>query len=540
MRLALLALLPSLLFSGCYLSHEGLGGRPCGGVLCAEADVCCPTCDGAGMCQTADLPCPDLFCPEGCAGPADCAGGEWCALPAGVCGGLGDCRPLPPACPGDCPGVCGCDGVDYCNECGANALGVNVASFGPCTAMVCGDRVCPPGTNCCPLCFGELDCVPGPPGLCPDVFCPAECRVNEECGPFEYCAFAPLECGPSREPGRCEPRPDFCEDDCPGACGCDGTIYCSECHARRAGVNVTGDERCGPPPCGPAGLVCADGEYCDLGAECGAAGRHRCRGVPVTCSGSLDPVCGCDGVTYGNACLARQAGATVATTGECPLPEIFASCLEVLRARPGAASGPYLLAPEGVPVEVWCDLVTDGGGWTLVASTHRQTLDDAAGEWHDDLSVQTPRDAHPLVWRGMRAVVGDRADVRFTCRDGSSASERVDLSFYDVRWYSEWTLGSDADSCFSEQDGAGFDRPAPRRRDNVAGVGIAAGTDWGAGYLEGEDSCGDDGDFTVDLRDRGMDSNEADGTDWGEDDTAPKCGSGLLMDGVWQIWVRER
>ena len=33
--------------------------------------------------------------------------------------------------------------------------------------------------------------------------------------------------------------------------------------------------------------------------------------------------------------------------------------------------------------------------------------------------------------------------------------------------------------------------------------------------------CGDTGDFTVDFDDRGMDSNQYDGTDWGRDDAEP-------------------
>lgn len=140
----------------------------------------------------------------------------------------------------------------------------------------------------------------------------------------------------------------------------------------------------------------------------------------------------------------------------------------------------------------------------------------------------------------MRDVTGARADVRFTCRSSLRGDMEVDLSFYDVIWYREWTTGSDAASCFSEQDGLGFDRPPPARRDNRSGLFVPGGTPWGAGYLEGEDACADDQDFTVDLRDRGMDSNEMDGTDWGEDDGSAKCGFRSLAEGTWHVWVRER
>lgn len=35
-------------------------------------------------------------------------------------------------CQQDCPGVCGCDGQTYCNECIANSKGITVVSNGPC------------------------------------------------------------------------------------------------------------------------------------------------------------------------------------------------------------------------------------------------------------------------------------------------------------------------------------------------------------------------------------------------------------------------
>jgi Kazal-type serine protease inhibitor domain len=71
---------------------------------------------------------------------------------------------------------------------------------------------------------------------------------------------------------------------------------------------------------------CATAQYCDFSNNRCTGAFGSCQARPQGCTANVDPVCGCDGVVYSNACLAAAAGTDISDLGGCTPPAGTFAC----------------------------------------------------------------------------------------------------------------------------------------------------------------------------------------------------------------------
>ncbi|MCB9594898.1 MAG: hypothetical protein H6719_19405 [Sandaracinaceae bacterium] len=390
------------------------GGGACPG--CGDGGPCLSGTDCAsGICDGTTETCSAPTCTDGVMNGAetdvDCGGGTCTAcMDGGSCTTATDCLSgrcdptsmlcAAPTCTdsirnGTETGVdCGGGTCAGCADGGPCVVGTDCASgvcdgtTMTCTAPTCTDGVrnaAETGVDCgggtCPACGDGGGCASGADctsGVCDPTTmtclgasCSDSVMNGDETG---------VDCGGGSCPGCADGGPCATGTDCASGI-CDPTTMTCTAPSCTDGVRngAETDIDCGGGTCS----ACAPGEDCLLGTDCSSG---ICGGGSMTCNAptcsdgvqngaETDVDCGggtCAGCDDGEGCARRTdcaEGYCVARTCR-----TFRSCNEILMGGASTGSGIYQINPTGTaPFDVFCDMTTDGGGWTrigrLAAST---------------------------------------------------------------------------------------------------------------------------------------------------------------------------
>jgi hypothetical protein len=141
---------------------------------------------------------------------------------------------------------------------------------------------------------------------------------GKDCPDGAYCKETAIGlCPGPKQTGVCAAKPQLCTRIYSPVCGCDGHTYGNACEAAAAGVAVASTGECKKPGSCSSNADCDNAAYCAFPVgQCGPSGT--CAPKPEVCIDIFDPVCGCDGRTYGNSCAAAGAGVNLASEDACP------------------------------------------------------------------------------------------------------------------------------------------------------------------------------------------------------------------------------
>ena len=399
----------SICVAGCNTGRPCPSAQQCCGGACVDPQsniAHCGACDTRCTIPSGTALCLNGTCSVGaCTAPnANCDGvaANGCetdtardVLHCGSC--ATPCAPRTHATAACAAGACAyaCEaGFADCDGDTANGCEVDTTSS-PAACGACGTRCDPPNASAA--------CVAG---RCQLAACTAgfgDCDANATNGCETDTRATVSHCGTCGH--ACPGAPNAVPACAVGACAILCTAGFADCDGDAANGCET-DTRTTAAHCGGCGRACALPNAATVGCAATVCTVGSCGANFGNCDGVASNGCETDTrVTLahcGGCGLACAPGLTCA--GSTCAPQ--ASCAAILRVFPGLASGAYTIDPDGTgagaPFRVYCDMTTDGGGWTMVYKLSGGIDGEPAALWlggavndtSDALLTRTPGAAH--------------------------------------------------------------------------------------------------------------------------------------------------